>query len=747
MKKVININFQGRVIPIEESAYEMLKVYTDSLRRCFANEEGRDEIINDIESRIAELFGEALKKGSVCITDSQVNTIIDNMGRPEELNQDEPGMNAGAASQNQSATSGTAQTLPPLRDKIFRDNNDKILGGVCGGLAHYLKVDPAIIRVAFALATIGWGTGVVLYILLWVILPSRSLTGVSNSKRLYRNPDEKVIAGVASGIASYFDIAVWVPRLIFALPLVTGILSSFFNHYFHWLHNNESFSRIVFSSFGGTLLVIYAVLWAIIPEAKTATEKLEMRGEKVDLNSIKNTIQEDLQGFKSRAEKWGKDVSEKAQQMGEEVSQLGEEVSQSVKDSTTSVINEARPMAQSGISRLANAIGILFKAFFMFIGGVISLALLAALVAILFAGASVFPLKDFVLDSAPQQVLAWLFLLLFFGIPIIAFITAFVRRLMGVKSGNNYLGYTFAGLWVIGLVSGVFLLAGFSKHFEVKAREKQEYAIAQPRSGKLLVTVADSEISTTTISSGIKVSGLLRIDGDSLQLSNISVHVEKSNDSLYHVTGTRLSNGKDGEEARKNLVNIQYGFTQQDSVLKLNRGIHLPPNAKFRNQQLVLTIQVPVGKKIQIDRSVRNRFFFINIAENEDGDDWSDFDSKNNWRTGIEYEMTQEGLKRTSNTDNPKSWDIDNEEENSPMQDSRKSRRQLEKELEKKNQELDEIKKELDKPAEPKKVALHTVPSDKRGFFYWLQSANRNSAVIREDRVAAAAYIFYHKLI
>ena len=263
----------------------------------------------------------------------------------------------------------------------------------------------------------------------------------------------------------------------------------------------------------------------------------------------------------------------------------------------------------------------------------------------------------------------------------------------------------------------------------------------------MLVTVADSEISTTTISSGIKVSGLLRIDGDSVQLSNISVHVEKSNDSLYHVTGTRLSNGKDGEEARKNLVNIQYGFTQKDSVLQLNRGIHLPPNAKFRNQQLVLTIQVPVGKKIQIDRSVRNRFFFINIAENEDGDDWSDFDSKNNWRTGVEYEMTQEGLKRTGNTNNLKSWDGDKEEETSPMQDYRKSRRQLEKELEKKNQELDEIKKELEKPTEPKKVALQTVPSDKKGVFYWLQSANSRSAVIREDKIAAAAYIFYHKLI
>src|SRR5476651_1352539 len=89
MKKVININFQGRVIPIEESAYDMLKQYVESLRRFFANEEGRDEIINDIEGRIAELFGESLKKGSTCIAEEDVNKIIESMGRPEDFEGEE----------------------------------------------------------------------------------------------------------------------------------------------------------------------------------------------------------------------------------------------------------------------------------------------------------------------------------------------------------------------------------------------------------------------------------------------------------------------------------------------------------------------------------------------------------------------------------------------------------------------------------------------------------------------------------
>src|SRR5215210_734098 len=76
MKKIININLSGRVIPIEDSAYENLQGYIESLRRYFANEEGRDEIINDIESRIAELMSDKLKKGVTCITDEDVQAVM-----------------------------------------------------------------------------------------------------------------------------------------------------------------------------------------------------------------------------------------------------------------------------------------------------------------------------------------------------------------------------------------------------------------------------------------------------------------------------------------------------------------------------------------------------------------------------------------------------------------------------------------------------------------------------------------------
>ena len=79
MKKIININLSGRVIPIEDAAYDSLQRYIESLRRYFANEEGRDEIINDIESRIAELMNDRIKKGAACVTEYDIEQIINTM--------------------------------------------------------------------------------------------------------------------------------------------------------------------------------------------------------------------------------------------------------------------------------------------------------------------------------------------------------------------------------------------------------------------------------------------------------------------------------------------------------------------------------------------------------------------------------------------------------------------------------------------------------------------------------------------
>src|ERR1700681_4645465 len=111
MKKIININFHSRVVPIEETAYEILQQYIESLRRYFANEEGRDEIISDIENRFAELFSETLKKGATCITDEDVNHIIAGMGRPEDFeDQDIAGSASSASGTGYTGAGASAQS-------------------------------------------------------------------------------------------------------------------------------------------------------------------------------------------------------------------------------------------------------------------------------------------------------------------------------------------------------------------------------------------------------------------------------------------------------------------------------------------------------------------------------------------------------------------------------------------------------------------------------------------------------------
>src|SRR5215211_3022813 len=229
MKKIININLSGRVIPIEDSAYESLQRYIESLRRYFAHEEGRDEIINDIESRVAELMDDKVRKGAAAITDADIEEIIGSMGRVEDFEQvgaaDSTGIGSGS-----SATANARVEPERARGRMYRDTSDKLLGGVCSGIANYMNVDPAIVRLLFAIITFGgFGMGILIYILLWIILPVRDLDTYVG-KRLFRNPDDRVIGGVAGGLAAYFHrYNAWTIRLIFAAPLILNIFFSIIN--------------------------------------------------------------------------------------------------------------------------------------------------------------------------------------------------------------------------------------------------------------------------------------------------------------------------------------------------------------------------------------------------------------------------------------------------------------------------------------------------------------------------------------
>lgn len=657
MKKVININFHGRVIPIEETAFDLLKQYTESLRRYFANEEGRDEIINDIEGRIAELFSDRLKKGAVCITDEDVNNIIASMGRPEELEAAEAdvftatGMGSSAGSsanqsagyQGSSSSSGTGSTFTGStyssgnfrRGNLYRNADDKILGGVCSGLANYLGIDPVIMRIIFVLLA---GALFWVYILLWIIVPSQSLSS-NITKRLYRNPDDKVIAGVAGGLAVYFNIASWIPRLIFALPLILGIIGSGFNAFF-WDWDFMIGPRIISGGLGSTLFVVYLVLWIAVPYATTAAEKLEMKGERIDLNSIRDTVKGDLESFKTRAQNWGAEVKQTAQQFSTHGKAFAE---------------EAAPVARRAGSGLGYAIGMLFKIFFFVIAAIIAISLFFALLGILFSGMAIFPIKDFFLEGFWQNSLAWSSIILFMGVPIIALITWLVRRIMGVKSTNNYLGYTFGGLWVIGLFSFIFLAGLMARNFKNRAGIEHTVTMSQPSNDKLFVEAVGNNIRYYGDDwFGIEWdedAPFYGINRDSLMLKTVRLNVVKSNDSNFHAYTIKFSRSNTNNRAKELAEHIEFPINQLDSVLQLPRGFVITAGDKFRNQQVLVVVEVPIGKRIEIDRSIEDfEWFNVNMNRRRGFNvSWdNNWDDSYSWDNNIEYVMTRDGLKRVS---------------------------------------------------------------------------------------------------
>lgn len=648
MKKVININFQGRVIPIEETAYEVLKQYVESLRRYFANEEGKDEIINDIENRIAELFDEKLKKGAPCISDDNVYAVMDSMGRPEDFEQEETaystgkttGPDTGKVNSSQASDTGT----PPRR--LFRAENDKVLGGVCAGIANYLKVDPAIVRIIFALIAFGgFGFGFLLYIILWIILPSKPLRS-NGRKRLYRDPDNKMIGGVAGGLAAYFNIDTWIPRLVFLLPFLISLLPNIFSGFWwHWRG-----PLVAFGGLGGTFFIAYIILWIVLPRAVTASEKLEMRGEKIDLESIKNTVQEELQNIKGRGEKLGAELKEKSKEMGQEISNA-------LHQKTQAFAAEAGPFAKKAGTGIGNAIGVLFKAFFLFIAGIVAFALLLALIALLYSGIGIYPLKNFLLEGLWENFLVWSVLTMFIGVPIIAFIVWITRRMMRIKSGNPYLGYTFGSLWIIGLISLFVLIGMVTRNFRSNTNITQQVDITQPSTGNLVIKVSDNKIKYYSSEWFDWDFPLLSMNKDSMLLNTVQVKVIKSSDSSYHIQTVKLSRGNTPAIAEKNAANIPFPVDQNDSLVILPRGFPITNKDKFRNQKVMLIVEVPVGKKVMMDKSV-NWFDWFDIEVGRKrrwNTDWNErWDNAYSWRSNVQYIMTTEGLERTDKKDEDK---------------------------------------------------------------------------------------------
>ena len=169
MNKTVTVNIGGIVFHIDENAYERFKQYLEAIRSHFTTAEGRDEIMQDIESRIAEMFQDRIKDSKQVITLEDVEEVTIQMGRPDQFG-DEPEKAEEKASDRNNAQEG------PVKRRLYRNPDDKLLGGVCSGIASYFDVDAVWVRLAFAFIFFVFGSGFLLYILLWIIVPEAKTT-------------------------------------------------------------------------------------------------------------------------------------------------------------------------------------------------------------------------------------------------------------------------------------------------------------------------------------------------------------------------------------------------------------------------------------------------------------------------------------------------------------------------------------------------------------------------------------------
>jgi phage shock protein PspC (stress-responsive transcriptional regulator) len=551
MKKNISINISGIIFHIEEDGYESLRKYLDSINRYFASFEDSSEIISDIESRIAEIFLGKLNEGKQVITAEDVKSLMVTMGSvtdfkaaEEEAAAESAGASSSSTRQEQSSSqssSASGQATPPK--KLVRDVKRKVLGGVCAGLAHYLNIDAVWMRVLFALLALGSsGALIILYIILWIALPESSdLDDQPSVKKMYRDPENKVIGGVAAGLAAFMGIDLAIVRLIF---VVLG-----------------------FFGFG---IVLYIIFWIALPEAKTITEKMEMQGEPVTLSNIESSVK--------------KGINEKD---GPEESMLAK-----------IILFPFRAIAAI-LNAFAKILGPVFMVFIevlrIGVGAIISIMGLAFLLSCLFAfgifgglmSANRLPenwnMQFFSIPLEPFQNTFSGWTLLFAFIAVL--VPALVIFLLGISAIAKKIvfgptaGWT---LFVMFFVSVLFLsfsvpqmIYSFKEEGEVKV-EKTFPMIGKTTYLKIRETGLD-DYDVTNIT-------LLPYDGKEIKLMQ-----------------RFEAQGSNRKEARENTQMVEYKVDQQDSTIWFDSNITFKKDAKFRAQRLQLDVYIPQNTPFVIE--------------------------------------------------------------------------------------------------------------------------------------------------
>jgi phage shock protein PspC (stress-responsive transcriptional regulator) len=525
MNKTIIININGIVFHIEEDAYEILKTYMTDVKRHFSNSADSLEITTDIENRIAEMFSEILtRENKPVIVEQDVQWVVEQMGTVADFEADA--------------------------------DDDKTTAN------------------AFAYNTEG--------------------------RRLFRDPDDHLVGGVCAGIANYFDInAVWI-RLAFALS----------------------------TTFAGGGLILYIILWIVVPKAVTRADRMAMKGEK-----------QNLQGFKKNFE---------------------DEIS-SVRQNLSSFGNEARPFvykARDFVGDFFQHLGVFFngagKVLVKLLGIIILLTCFSMAIALV-VGLIVFvgfgegrPLDFFPFRVVGNQYAAKIYLSTFLVafIPVLSIILLTLKGIFNTGSIGKSTGTIFLAIWIGSVGVLVYYATRISAGFRESASFTQTLNIKPTANNTYYLKLNDIKYFSHDDSVRLDISDHFRnmivTDDDNNgfhdEPRSVNIIIEKSDVKQPVLEERYRANGGSYEDALFNARNTSYVFAQLDSVLRFDYTLRKRPNASWHDEEVTLTLKLPLNATVVIDQRLDNY-----LQDGRIVNDCKETDKHDNLTSAV-FLMTDNGL-------------------------------------------------------------------------------------------------------
>lgn len=506
MNKTVTINISGIIFHIDEDAYDKLSKYLSTIKGYFTSNESGSEIIADIEARIAELLQAKVNQFKQVVLMADVDEVINALGKPEEFVDGETMNNSSSTSTHSESTASAG----PIKKRLFRDPDDKAVGGVCSGVALYFDVDVVWIRLATFL-------------------------------------------------------------LIF---------------------------------FGGLSLWVYIVLWIIIPEAKTTADRLAMRGEPVNIDNISRSFKEEMEGVKNR-----------------------------VNDGFKNAGHHSR----NGLDRLAMILGGFFKvigrllgAFLIFIGFMIMFGVLSTIFGFSIAGESA-EFNDWIniifIDRS-HYWLAFIGGIIVFAVPAFMILYGGIKLLFKIKYSNRWLNIGAGLLWLVGFVMATYAGVKTGSDFSETSKYKES---------KTLVTSA--EVFTISAFPEDKLISQLKIeelnfddhseahfghDEYSIGVMNNKkvivgfpeVRVINTSGENIEVIISRKARGKEKRIAYDRAKEVNYNYRFDSTGVVLDEIFYLDGDQKFRMQEIEVIVKVPKGKIIYLDASLKNVIYDVDNVTN-----------------------------------------------------------------------------------------------------------------------------------